>query len=165
MRGGARPTIEDVRRPGWLGAVCVVAAVAVLGGCSGSVSTVAPVPTTIPDTLPVTPSEPPTTAPPTTLPTPTTVPAPTTPPTTVPKPTTPTAPATPPKQPSGDPSASSIHPSNVGHVADSGFRPDTSGFKFQNYGNVLSDGSRPINMTPDDLRRMFGDGVDRKSTR
>ncbi len=40
-------------------------------------------------------------------------------------------------------------------VSDLGFRPQTDGFQFQNYG------AQPdrTNMTPDDMRRMFGDQV------
>jgi hypothetical protein len=44
-------------------------------------------------------------------------------------------------------------------VADSGFRPGPNGFTFQNYGNVLSDGTVPTNLTPADVRALFGDPV------
>ena len=44
-------------------------------------------------------------------------------------------------------------------VADLGFRPNQHGFLFQNYGEALADGSTPTNMTAEDMRVMFGDGV------
>lgn len=44
-------------------------------------------------------------------------------------------------------------------VADTAFRPDQHGLPFENYGKVLPDGTQPINMTPEDVRAMFGDGV------
>jgi hypothetical protein len=48
----------------------------------------------------------------------------------------------------------------MGIVADTGFRPDTNGFSFSNYGNgALSDGSIPTNLTVRDMRAMFGDVV------
>src|SRR6516165_10513886 len=50
-------------------------------------------------------------------------------------------------------------PPAVGIVADSGFRPPVNGFTFQNYGNTLSDGTIPTNLTPDDVRTLFGDVV------
>ena len=43
--------------------------------------------------------------------------------------------------------------------ADSGFRPGANGFPFQNYGNVLSGGGTPTNLTAHDVQMMFGDGV------
>ncbi len=54
---------------------------------------------------------------------------------------------------------SSSPPPKVGVVADSGFSPSTNGFTFQNYGDVLSDGAVPTNLTPADVRQLFGDGV------
>jgi hypothetical protein len=44
-------------------------------------------------------------------------------------------------------------------VADSGFRPGPNGFTFQNYGTTLSDGTAPTNLTPADVRALFGDPV------
>jgi hypothetical protein len=44
-------------------------------------------------------------------------------------------------------------------VADSGFRPGPNGFTFQNYGDVLDDGAVPTNLTPADVRAMFGNVV------
>ena len=55
--------------------------------------------------------------------------------------------------------ASSSPPPKVGVVADSGFSPSTNGFTFQNYGDVLSDGAIPSNLTPADVKALFGDGV------
>lgn len=46
-------------------------------------------------------------------------------------------------------------PGASGLVADLGFRPETNGFSFENYGG---DTGR-INLIADDLRRMFGDAV------
>jgi len=43
--------------------------------------------------------------------------------------------------------------SQGGFAADSGFRPEANGFKFENYSSGYQD------MTPDDVRRMFGDQV------
>jgi hypothetical protein len=40
-------------------------------------------------------------------------------------------------------------------IADNGFRPDTDGFSFQNYGNDV----QPQNMTPADVQDLFGDQV------
>ena len=40
-------------------------------------------------------------------------------------------------------------------VADTGFRPDKNGFSFQNYSNSLG----YSNLTPADVRRLFGDTV------
>jgi hypothetical protein len=47
----------------------------------------------------------------------------------------------------------------IGTIADVGFRPNANGFTFQNYGDTLSDGSIPTNLTAADLRSMFGDVV------
>jgi hypothetical protein len=47
----------------------------------------------------------------------------------------------------------------LGTLADVGFRPTPNGFTFQNYGDTLSDGSVPTNLTVADVRTMFGDGV------
>lgn len=43
----------------------------------------------------------------------------------------------------------------LGLVADTGFRPEKDGFSFPNYGNEI----KPTNLTPDEMRRMFGDRV------
>jgi hypothetical protein len=50
-------------------------------------------------------------------------------------------------------------PPKVGIVADSGFRPGPNGFAFQNYGSTLSSGEVPTNLTPADLKTMFGNDV------
>jgi hypothetical protein len=47
----------------------------------------------------------------------------------------------------------------VGVVVDSGFRPTTNGFTFANYGGALADGAAPTNLTPADVRSLFGDAV------
>jgi hypothetical protein len=54
---------------------------------------------------------------------------------------------------------SSSPPPKVGVVADSGFRPGPNGFTFQNYGDTLADGAVPTNLTPADVRAIFGDAV------
>ena len=54
---------------------------------------------------------------------------------------------------------SSSSPPKVGVVADSGFRPGPNGFTFQNYGDTLSDGAVPTNLTPADVQALFGDAV------
>ncbi|MEO8286694.1 MAG: hypothetical protein ABI670_09690 [Chloroflexota bacterium] len=46
-----------------------------------------------------------------------------------------------------------VTPEAAGMVADLGFRPETNGFAFENYGG---DGGR-VNLAPADVRRMFGD--------
>ena len=46
-------------------------------------------------------------------------------------------------------------PLPLGIVADTGFRPEKDGFNFANYGNE----NMPTNLTPDEMRRMFGDRV------
>ncbi len=43
----------------------------------------------------------------------------------------------------------------LGIVADTGFRPERDGFAFENYGNEIN----PTNLTPAEMRRMFGDRV------
>jgi hypothetical protein len=50
-------------------------------------------------------------------------------------------------------------PPKVGVVADSGFRPGPDGFPFQNYGTALSDGTAPTNLTPAEVRAIFGSQV------
>jgi len=64
-----------------------------------------------------------------------------------------TAPTTPPKN-DGEPTggtAGTAATSGV-YVSDLGFRPDANGFGFPNYG-----GQGETNLTPNDVRRMFGD--------
>jgi hypothetical protein len=53
----------------------------------------------------------------------------------------------------------SSKPPSIGVVADSGFRPGPDGFDFQNYGDVLSNGAVPINLTPADVKALFGTAV------
>ena len=55
--------------------------------------------------------------------------------------------------------SSSSPPPPIGVVADTGFRPGPDGFPFQNYGNVLSDGAAPTNLTPADVQALFGNAV------
>ena len=55
--------------------------------------------------------------------------------------------------------SSSSPPPKVGVVADSGFRPGPNGFTFQNYGDVLSSGAVPTNLTPADVQALFGNAV------
>ncbi len=55
--------------------------------------------------------------------------------------------------------SSSSPPPPVGVVADSGFRPGPDGFTFQNYGNTLSDGAVPTNLTAADVETLFGKAV------
>ena len=47
----------------------------------------------------------------------------------------------------------------AGTVADSGFRPGQDGLPFVNYGDALSDGGLPSNMTAADVVKMFGQAV------
>ena len=55
--------------------------------------------------------------------------------------------------------SSSSPPPKVGVVADSGFRPGPNGFTFQNYGDTLSDGAVPSNLTAADVKALFGNAV------
>jgi hypothetical protein len=55
--------------------------------------------------------------------------------------------------------SSSSPPPKVGIVVDSGFRPSPDGFTFQNYGDTLSGGTVPSELTAVDVRQMFGDKV------
>ena len=55
--------------------------------------------------------------------------------------------------------SSSSPPPPIGIVADSGFRPGPDGFTFQNYGDVLSGGAAPTNLTPADVQTLFGNDV------
>jgi hypothetical protein len=58
-------------------------------------------------------------------------------------------------------SNSSSPPKNLplGTVADDGFRPGQNGFTFQNYGDLLANGTLPLNLTAADVQEMFGDSV------
>jgi hypothetical protein len=47
----------------------------------------------------------------------------------------------------------------IGTVADTGFRPTQNGLPFQNYGDTLSSGATPTNLTASDIQRMFGGAV------
>jgi hypothetical protein len=44
-------------------------------------------------------------------------------------------------------------------VADNGFRPETDGFAFENYGKTDANGQEPQNMGVDEMRKLFGDVV------
>jgi hypothetical protein len=44
--------------------------------------------------------------------------------------------------------------SDENYLADIGFRPETNGFSFQNYG-----GGNYVNLTPEDMNRIYGDAV------
>lgn len=44
-------------------------------------------------------------------------------------------------------------------IADLGFRPGTDGFPFENYVNTLANNEKAQNLTPAEVRRMFGDRV------
>ena len=55
--------------------------------------------------------------------------------------------------------SSSSSPPPIGVVADSGFRPGPNGFTFQNYGGTLSSGAVPTNLTPADVKALFGTAV------
>jgi len=61
-------------------------------------------------------------------------------------------------QKAGNPSKA-VYTPGAAILADTAFRPSVDGLPFENYGRVLSDGSGPLNMTADDVRTMFGDGV------
>ena len=47
----------------------------------------------------------------------------------------------------------------AGTVADDGFRPVQNGLPFQNYGDALTNGAAPNNMTAADVEKMFGQVV------
>jgi hypothetical protein len=51
------------------------------------------------------------------------------------------------------------HKTRIGTLADVGFRPEVNGFTFQNYGDTLSDGSAPTDLTAADVETMFGNRV------
>jgi len=70
-------------------------------------------------------------------------------------PNLPAATPTPTPEPTPEPAPTPTPPPVTGVLADSGFRPNTHGFRFENYGDVAG----VINLTPDELQRMFGDRV------
>ena len=47
----------------------------------------------------------------------------------------------------------------AGTVSDSGFRPGQDGLPFANYGDALSSGLAPTNLTPQDVQELFGGAV------
>ncbi len=49
--------------------------------------------------------------------------------------------------------------SPLGIVADAGFRPNSNGFTFENYGQVLASGLAPTNLTASDVEALFGSQV------
>jgi hypothetical protein len=58
----------------------------------------------------------------------------------------------------GDPSQAGYTPTGP-LVADNGFRPETDGFAFENYGTA-PEGQQPrVNLGPDEMRKLFGDAV------
>ncbi|MCF7764364.1 MAG: immunoglobulin domain-containing protein [Verrucomicrobia bacterium] len=53
-----------------------------------------------------------------------------------------------------------VEPKSTGTIiADLGFRPRTDGFPFENYVNTLANNEKALNLTPAEVRRMFGDRV------
>src|SRR5205807_2452983 len=44
-------------------------------------------------------------------------------------------------------------------VADNGFRPETDGFAFENYGTAPEGHQPRVNLGPDEMRKLFGDAV------
>ena len=59
----------------------------------------------------------------------------------------------------GDASAAAYTPTGT-LVADDGFRPAKDGLPFQNYGaQLIATGDTATNLTPDDVRKIFGDAV------
>ena len=66
--------------------------------------------------------------------------------------------ADPGSQSAGDPASTAYTPTGT-LIADSGFRPDANGFKFENYGAEQPTGTAVTNFTPDDVRKLYGDGV------
>ncbi len=73
-------------------------------------------------------------------------------------PTTGSLGADPANQSAGDPSQGAYTPTGP-LLADDGFRPQANGFGTQNYGDVLSDNSTPVNLTPAQMQTFFGNGV------
>jgi hypothetical protein len=58
----------------------------------------------------------------------------------------------------GDPAQAGYTPTGP-LVADNGFRPETDGFAFENYGKAPEGQPERVNMGPDEVRKLFGDGV------
>jgi hypothetical protein len=73
-------------------------------------------------------------------------------------PTTGSLGADPANQSAGDPSQGGYTPTGT-LLADDGFRPQANGFGTQNYGDVLSDNSTPVNLTATQMQKFFGTGV------
>ena len=61
-------------------------------------------------------------------------------------------------QPAGDPSSAAYTPTGP-LVADSGFRPATNGFSFENYRPPPPGAALRPDLTPDNVRKLFGDAV------
>jgi len=66
--------------------------------------------------------------------------------------------ADPANQPAGDASKAGYSPTGK-LIADSGFRPEKDGFGFENYGSAPPGAPPRPNLTPEDVRKLFGDGV------
>ena len=58
----------------------------------------------------------------------------------------------------GDPSLAAYTPTGP-LIADSGFRPATDGYSFENYGQAPPGAAPRPNLTVDDVRKLFGDAV------
>ncbi|MEY2430577.1 MAG: hypothetical protein QOC92_302 [Acidimicrobiaceae bacterium] len=58
----------------------------------------------------------------------------------------------------GDPAQAGYTPTGP-LVADNGFRPEVDGFAFENYGKAPEGQPERVNMGPDEVRKLFGDGV------
>ena len=58
----------------------------------------------------------------------------------------------------GDPSQAGYTPTGP-LVADNGFRPETDGFAFENYGKAPEGQPPRANLGPDEMRKLFGDAV------
>ena len=67
--------------------------------------------------------------------------------------------------PAQDPANKPAGPTGTGYaptgplVADTGFRPATNGFPFDNYGDQLDDGSSVAELTPAGMQKLFGTSV------
>src|SRR5437879_9806230 len=58
----------------------------------------------------------------------------------------------------GDPSTAGYTPKGQ-LIADNGFRPETDGFGFENYGKSAPPTPERLNMGPNEMRKLFGDAV------
>ncbi|MHB8465437.1 MAG: hypothetical protein ACYDD7_11445, partial [Acidimicrobiales bacterium] len=58
----------------------------------------------------------------------------------------------------GDPKTGAYTPTGA-LIADSGFRPEVNGFKFENYGGAPAGSPPRSNLVADDVRKLFGDAV------